>query len=276
MKELPSAKNARGFTILEMLIAMSVFLIICAAMFGLLQMSQTRYASENQLSASFQEARLAMDQIVRDVNVAGYPSMSLYSTLPSDQSTFAVGPVAWSPNYYPLTPCSIGTAGGGTCASPGDYDLIVETRLGTDTNVSWVHYYLSGTTLFRAVVPKPTTGGDPFAAFSAPGLAVPFLVNVMNNPGGAQLSQITATYPTMFLGGVPQPIFQYMCNTPAGPTGNPPQPVPCPLAGTSDLPQNISDVDVTLIVATPQPDMQTQMLKLVELNGRGHTLNSTH
>jgi prepilin-type N-terminal cleavage/methylation domain-containing protein len=279
MTEVPPAKNAPGFTILEMLIAMSVFLIICAAMFGLLQMSQTRYASENQLSASFQEARLAMDQIVRDINVAGYPSLSLYSTLPTDQSTFAVGPVAWSPNYYPSPPpgCQIGTGGGGTCISPGDYDLIVETRLGTDTNVSWVHYYLSGTTLFRAVVPKPTTGGDPFEAFSAPGLAVPFLANVMNNPGGAQLAQITATYPTMFPGGVPQPIFQYMCNIPAGPTNNLTQPVPCPT--TSALygqPQNISDVDVTLIVATPQRDAQTQMLKLVELNGRGHTLNSTY
>jgi hypothetical protein len=254
---------------------MSVFLIICAAMFGLLQMSQTRYASENQLSASFQEARLAMDQIVRDVNVAGYPSMSLYSKLPSDQSAFAVGPVAWSPNYYPLSPCSIGTAGGGTCTSPGDFDLIVETRLGNDTNVSWVRYYLTGTTLFRAVVPKPTSGGDPLAAFSDPSLAVPFLENVMNNATG-QLAAIIATYPTMFPGGGPQPIFQYKCGTPAGPTGNPSQPVPCPTASAYDLPQNITDVDVTLIVATPQRDAQTQMLKLVELNGRGHTLISAY
>ena len=100
MTEVSAARNALGFTILEMLIAMSVFLIICAAMFGLLQMSQTRYASENQLSASFQEARLAMDQIVRDVNVAGYPSLSLYSSVPTDPSTYAAGPVAWSPNYY--------------------------------------------------------------------------------------------------------------------------------------------------------------------------------
>lgn len=276
MKVPPPTRNRGGFTILEMLIAMSVFLIICAAMFGLLQMSQTRYASENQLSSSFQEARLAMDQIVRDVNVAGYPSLSLYSTLPLDQSAFAVGPVAWSPNYYPLVPCAIGTAGGGTCTSPGDYDLIVETRLGSDPNVSWVRYYLSGTTLYRAVVPKPTTGGDPLSALSAPGAAVPFLVNVMNNPGGGQLAQITATYPTMFPGAVPQPIFQYMCDTPEGPTSTPPQPVPCPTAGLSDLPQNIRDVDVKLIVATPQRDMQTQMLKLVELNGRGHTLNLSH
>lgn len=273
MTEVSPAGNARGFTILEMLIAMSVFLIICAAMFGLLQMSQTRYASENQLSGSFQEARLAIDQIVRDVNVAGYPSLSLYSSIPTDASMYAVGPVAWSPNYYPsLAGCAIGTAGGGTCTTPGDFDLIVETRLGSDTSVSWVRYYLTGTTLYRAVAPK-TTGTDPAAATSSPGVAVPFLVNVMNNPAGGQLAQITATYPTMFPGGVPQPIFQYVCNSTAGSTSNPTQPVACPAAGAYNLPQNISDVDVTLIVATPQRDMQTQMLKLVELNGRGHTLN---
>ncbi len=278
MTEALPASNAPGFTILEMLIAMSVFLVICAAMFGLLQMSQTRYASENQLSASFQEARLVMDQIVRDVNVSGYPSMSLYSTLPTDQSTFAVGPVAWSPNYYPLNPCSIGTAGGGTCATPGDYDLIVETRLGNDPDVSWVHYYLTGTTLYRAILPKPPTGGDPISAFSgASGVAVPFLENVMNNPNGTLLAQITATYPTMFPGDKPVPIFQYMCNVPAGPTGNLSQPVPCPTASALyGQPQNISDVDVTLIVATPQRDMQTQVLKVVELNGRGHTLSSAY
>jgi type II secretory pathway pseudopilin PulG len=265
MTEVPPARNALGFSILEMLIAMSVFLIICAAMFGLLQMSQTRYASENQLSASFQEARLAMDQIVRDVNVAGYPSPSLYSVIPTDASMYAVGPIAWSPNYYPSTGCLIGTAGGGTCTTPGDFDLIVETRLGNDTSVSWVRYYLGNNNiLYRAVAPK-TTGTDPAAATSSPGVAVPFLVNVMNNATG-QLSAIIATYPTMFPGAVPQPVFQYTCATPAGPA-------PCPTAGAYNLPQNITDVDVTLIVATPQRDMQTQMLKLVELNGRGHTLN---
>jgi prepilin-type N-terminal cleavage/methylation domain-containing protein len=265
MKGMEHARNADGFTILEMLIAMSVFLVICAAMFGLLQLSQQRYASESQLSGAFQEARLAVDQIVRDVNAAGYPPLSLYSSVPTDPSTYAVGPVAWSPNYYPsLAGCAIGTAGGGTCTTPGDFDLIVETRLGNDTNVSWVRYYLIGTTLYRAVVPK--TSGDPTAAFSSPAVAVPFLVNVMNNSTG-QLP-----------GGQPVPIFQYTCNTPAGPTGTPPQPLPCPASATGayDLPQNIRDVDVTLIVATPQRDQQTQVLKLVELDGRGHTWNGLH
>jgi len=268
MRELPPSRNARGFTLIELMMAMAIFLIICGVMFELLQLSQQRYASENQLSASFQEARLAMDQIVRDVNVAGYPSLSLYSAVPTDASTYAAGPIAWSPNYYPSAGCAIGTAGGGTCTTPGDFDLIVETRLGSDANVSWVRYYLkSDNILYRAVAPK-TTGGDPVMATSSAGVAVPFLANVMNNATG-QLSAITATYPSMFPGGVPQPIFQYTCSTPVRPT-------PCPLAGVYNLPQNISDVDVTLIVATPQRDMQTQMLKLVELNGRGHTLNLSH
>jgi prepilin-type N-terminal cleavage/methylation domain-containing protein len=258
-----SPKSVPGFTILELLIAMAVFLVICAAMFGLLQMSQQKFSSESQMSGSFPEARLAIDQIVRDVNVAGYPSQSMFSTTPGP-ANYALGPVAWSPNY-PSASCIVGTVG--TCVSPSDYDLIVETRLGTDTTVSWVRYHLDTATsiLYRAVVPK--TGGDPVTATSGAGVMVPFLSNVMNNPGSTLLAQITTTYPSMFPGGQPQPIFQYTCDTPAGA-------VPCSSAGFAAIPQNIRDVDVTLIVATPQRDMQTQTLKLVELNGRGHRLNS--
>jgi len=135
---------------------------------------------------------------VRDVNVSGYPSLGLYSVIPTDPSTYAVGPVAWSPNYYPLVPCAIGTAGGGTCTSPGDYDLIVETRLGSDPNVSWVRYYLSGTTLYRAVVPKPNDRRGPASALSGSCAAVPFLVNVMNNPGGGNSRRSQPPIPRCF------------------------------------------------------------------------------
>jgi len=70
----------------------------------------------------------------------------------------------------------------------------------------------------------------------------------------------------MFPGGAPQPIFKYTCNTSAGPT-------PCPSAGSDGVPGNIRDVDINLIVMTRQPDAQTQVLKLVQLNGRGHRSN---
>ena len=256
-----------GFSILELMVATAIFMIICAAMFGLLQLSQKKYTSESQLSGAFQEARLAIDQIVRDFNVSGYPAMSLFSQLPADSSKYAVSPVAWDPNYPILTTqCLVGTAGGGTCQTPGDFDLIVETDLGS--GVSWIRYQLVGTTLYRAVVPK-APGGDPVTATSAAGAMVPFVTNVMNNPSPAVLSQITAAYPAMFPGTAPQPIFKYTCDTSAGPQ-------PCPTAGNNGIPGKIRDVDVTLIVMTPQLDLQTQMPKLVELAGRGHRVNPSN
>jgi type II secretory pathway pseudopilin PulG len=255
---------AQGFTVVELMIATSIFLVLCGTMFELLELSQKRYTNETQLSGAFQETRLAIDQITRDFNIAGYPAVSLFSSVPGDSSQYAIGPVAWDPNYA-ITPCSIGTGGGGTCATPGDFDLILESNVGN--GVTWIRYQLIGTTLYRSVVPK-TAGADPVTATSSPNVMSPFLTNVMNN-SAAQIPQIVAEYPTMFPLGGAQPIFQYTCDTPAGPQ-------PCPLAGNSGVPNNIRDVDITLIVMTRQPDTQTQRLELVELNGRGHRVNPSN
>jgi len=263
MRRAGQASIARGFTLIELMVAMAIFLIICAAMFELLQLSEEKYSSENQLSGSFQEARLAVDQIARDVDDSGYPSLNLFSYVPTTSSAYVYSPVAWSPSY-PTSSCLVGTAGGGTCSTPGDYDLILETTV--NGTVSWIRYQLQGTTLFRAVVAK--IDGDPSGPTSAPGVMAPFLTNVMNNATG-QLGQISATYPSMFPGGLPVPIFQYTCDTVSGEA-------PCPLSGASNSPMNIRDVDITLIVMTQQPDAQTHMLKLVELNGRGHRANPSY
>jgi prepilin-type N-terminal cleavage/methylation domain-containing protein len=264
MKATVKSRGEQGFTILELLMAMAIFIVICAAMFGLLQLSQQRYTTESQLSGAFQETRLAIDQIVRDFNVSGFPSKSIFSVLPANSAEYAQSPVAWSPNY-PGSLCFVGTAGGGTCVTPGDFDLILETNLGNGAGVSWIRYQLVNTTLYRSVVPK-AAGVDPATATSAAGAMVPFLTNVMNNPSNAQLSQITATYPSMYPGGVAQPIFQFTCDTPAGEQA-------CPLAGNNGTPSNIRSVDINLIVITRQPDMQTQILKLVQLTGRGQRVN---
>jgi prepilin-type N-terminal cleavage/methylation domain-containing protein len=235
----------RGFTLLELMIATGIFLVISAAMFGLLQLSQQKYSSETQMSGAFQETRLAIDQIVRDFNVSGYPSQSIFSQLPGNTAQYVTSPVAWSPNY-PGNPCLVGTAGGGTCATPGDFDLILETDLGN--GLVWIRYQLigNGTTLFRSVVQKTATA-DPATATSDPAVMVPFLTNVMNSQQG-------------------QPIFKFSCDTPAGPQ-------PCPAAGNNGLPNRIRDVDILLIVMTRQPDLQTGKPKVVELQGRGHRLN---
>jgi hypothetical protein len=78
---------------------------------------------------------------------------------------------------------------------------------------------------------------------------VPFLTNVMNSPA--------------------QPIFKFTCDTPAGPQ-------PCSAAGNNGVPNQIRDVDITLIVMTRQPDLQTGKLKLVVLEGRGHRANPSN
>jgi len=258
-----SRQSARGFTILELMVAMAIFVLICAAMFGLLQLSQQKYNSESQMSGSFQEARLGVDQIVRDISISGYPSLGMFSN-PISTAAYAASPFAWDPGY-PGVPCNVGS----TCSpTPGDFDVIVETDLGNGNGVSWVRYQLVGTTLYRGVVTK-TVGGDPVAATPTSALT-PFVLNVMNNVTGSLQAQIAAQYPNRFPNW-PVPIFQYTCNTPSGP-----QPCTSAAATNYNTVKNISDVDITLLVKTPQVDMQTQSLQLMELSGRGHRSNPTY
>jgi type II secretory pathway pseudopilin PulG len=250
--------ESTGFTILELLVSTAIFMVVCGAMFGLLQISQQKYAIETQMSGSFQEARLGMDQIVRDVNISGYPSASMFSN-PASSASYALAPFAWDPGYLSNGDCQIGAG----CATPNDHDLIVETNFGS--GVSWIRYQLVGTILYRAVVPK-TVGGDPVSATSASGVVTPLVNNVIYNPSGSVLDQINIDYPNMLPGGVQPALFLYTCNTPSGP-------VSCSTAGTYNAPRYISAVDITLIVQTPQQDMQTQALKLIELSGRGRPTN---
>lgn len=247
---------------------MAVFTLICAAIFGLLELSQKNYGNETQMSGTFQETRLAVDQMVRDFNQAGFPSLGMFSETPTSAASYAVGPVAWDPGYATAA-CIIGTGGGGTCTTPGDFDLIIEAQPNNSTGVQWIRYQLQGSTLYRSVVPK-VAGDNPVTDTQAAGVMVPFLNNVLNNPTAAQLTEINATYPAMFPGAATSvPIFQYMCS--AGGTTQ-----PCPSAGGANSPYNVEDVDITLIVAAPVRDAQTEKIRIVELSGRAHKLNPSN
>ena len=259
-------KKHAGFTLVELMVSLGIFLVISSAIFGLLGKSQKQFRTESQVLSSFEEARLGMDQIVRDINDAGYPPANHFSTLPTTDR-YASTPVAWAPSY-PGAPCVIGTAGGGTCTTPGDFDVIFEGNVdgNTTTNVKWIRYKLTGITLFRAAIDK-TVGGNPDTLTNAN--LLPYVTNVMNNAPAAQIAQFRAVYPAMFPGGVAQPIFQYNCDTAA----NGVQPCTSALAAGFNSPANVRDIEITLIVMTPQRDAQTNMLRLVELNGRGHRIN---
>jgi prepilin-type N-terminal cleavage/methylation domain-containing protein len=253
-----------GFTLIELLTALAIFLLISGAAFTLLASSQQRYRTEAQVLNSFQEARLGLDQIVRDVNDAGFPPPMFNDGIAADAVRFAVAPFAWSPNYTTPAPCLIGTAGGGTCNTPGDWDLIIETNPSpqTNPNVQWIRYQLQGTTLMRGMVDK-APGNDPDGYTAANGNLVPFVQNVVNN----QAATYGGVYPGTFPGGIPVPIFSYTCDT-----GNIPQPCP-PLVAPNNSPANIRDVVVTLIVAAPSVDATTGVPRLVQLTGRGRRIN---
>jgi prepilin-type N-terminal cleavage/methylation domain-containing protein len=283
MNFAPNVERQRGFTLIELLVALGIFLVITGAAFTLLSSSQQRYQTESQVLASFQEARLGLDQMVRDINDAGFPPPSFFSA--GAPANSAISPFAWSAGAgYPGGPCQIGTAGGGTCttgtagiSSPGDFDLIIETNptpqdpsCAPNCAVQWIRYQLQGTNLMRGMVPKPAP--DPDAATSA-GLA-PFVQNVVNNVCPPQIPQCQAAYPGIF-GAGPVPIFSYTCDTPSVSQSLPLPTAPCLLPPTpsDNSPANIRDVAITLIVAAPLPDAKTGQARLVMLNGRGRRIN---
>jgi|SRR5882762_2582021 prepilin-type N-terminal cleavage/methylation domain-containing protein len=291
MNPARSDKRQPGFTLIELLVALGIFLLITGAAFTLLSSSQQRYQTESQVLTSFQEARLGLDQIVRDVNDAGYPPPSFNA---GDPTLFAISPFAWSQGSgYPVNPCLIGTAGGGNCTTatlgdtaPGDFDLIVETNpnpqdpsCAPNCLVQWIRYQLQGTTLMRGAALK--NNGDPDTAFNGANIA-PFVQNVVNNSPNLQVGvdaggnpiTLFQQYPAMFPGGAPVPIFQYTCDTPSLSQSLPPPTAPCPLAAAADkTPANIRDVTITLIVKAPLPDATTGRARLVQLEGRGRRVN---
>ena len=239
----------RGFTLVELLTALGIFLLVCGAAFTLLGSSQKHYQTESQVLNTLQEARLGLDQIVRDVNDAGYPPPSFFSANAPQNS--ASSPFAWIPGY-PGATCGIGVGGGTPCTVPNGFDLIIETNPNReDPNcapncpVQWIRYQLQGTTLMRGTATKP---GDPDTSTS--GNFVPFVQNVVN---GAQ------------------PIFSYTCDT----TTAPPPTLPCPnvINAADSVPANIREVIVTLIVAAPVPDITSGQPRVVQLTGRGRRVN---
>jgi prepilin-type N-terminal cleavage/methylation domain-containing protein len=252
-------RGEKGYSLLELLLAVFIFTIISGSALGLLATAQKLFQTEGQVLSSFQEGRLALDQIVHDFNDSGFPARNQFNVASPAVTSYAVSPVAWSPTY-PTTSCAIGT-----CTSPGSFDVIFEEYNSSTSTVQWIRYQLTGTTLYRGAMDKTT--GDPVSAFnSSTNVMFPYATNVMNNASTSQITAINTDYPGTFPGSAAVGVFTYYCDTGATPTL-------CSSAGTYNTPQNIRDIEVTLIIETQQRDMQNQRLRVVTLNGRGHRLN---
>jgi len=263
--------GARGFSLVELLTALAILMIVCGVAFEMLTLAMKRYHADSQLLNSFQEARFGMDQMVRDIDDAGYPPRNQYmSTVTPPTNGYAAASFAWGPSgTYPNSPCIIGTS----CTAPNGYDLIIETDPNPSQpghGVQWIRYKLIGTTLYRGTLFKPNSSPvDPDGLTSGFDVLVPYVQNVMNNPAAADLAALQTAYPSMFPGNQPVPIFQYFCEST-------PQPLDCtstsPPPSTND-PTHVVSVIITLIVQSPTPDMQTGRPLVVQLKGQGRRVN---
>ena len=226
-------QNASGFSLVELLVGTILFTIVTGAVFSLLLSAQLRYQGESNVTEAFQQANVAVDQIVRDVHSAGYPPKNSLSAVVANNNANAdkyALPFSWTPSY-PATPCTVGS----TCTVPGDYDLIVEADLGN--GVQWIRYSLVGTTLKRGMAPK-VPFADPVG--STDSSLVPYLDNVMNRNKSV-------------------PIFSYGYDNITPP---PPR-----------QPSYIREVNITLIVQGAQPDPQTGQFRTITLTGQAVRFN---
>jgi type II secretory pathway pseudopilin PulG len=227
-------RRVNGYSLLELLVATLLFTIIAGTVFSLLLNAQLRYRGESGLTAAYQQANVAIDQITRDVHSAGYPPANSFSAAVTQNSPQLMAvPFSWSPGY-PYSPCTVGVSCG---AVPGEYDLILETDLGDGNGVQWIRYSLQGTTLMRGVTGKPQgTWADPVASTS--GVLLPYLDNVQN--GNKSLA-----------------IFSYFDST------NSP----------AQQPSNIRKVTIDLIVQSAQPDPQTGQFRTITVTGEAVRFN---
>jgi prepilin-type N-terminal cleavage/methylation domain-containing protein len=102
-----SRPGAKGFSMLEMLISLSILLVITGAVFEQIMVMQKSAAGTGAKVDTDQQARAFVDQMVRDLHMAGYPKAEMYSISPDDptlrQKPFiAAGVVSVSPTQIIL------------------------------------------------------------------------------------------------------------------------------------------------------------------------------
>jgi prepilin-type N-terminal cleavage/methylation domain-containing protein len=100
----PFARKAgqRGFSVLEMLISLTVLLVLISLAFSQMMQLQKQTTAESSRVDMSQQAREFIDQTVHDLHLAGYPSASMFvppapAIDPNTNSLVAAGIVSVSP-----------------------------------------------------------------------------------------------------------------------------------------------------------------------------------
>jgi prepilin-type N-terminal cleavage/methylation domain-containing protein len=261
----------RGFSLIELMMVLAIFLVISGAVFELLNAAQIRYRAEQEFLESFTGARLGVEMMVRDIHNAGYPTPYTYAgnygqpptplTYPAGtwedplaapaqvQRRFAIGILGITAGGAMSTTCTVN--GGLTpCAIPSPWDLVLELDVDPENSgalptIEWVRYNLTRpggettSTLFRTVNTKDLASGPTLNPSN-----VPFVEEVVQNPNLA----VAANNPAL---------FTYECD---------PSMV---LVGTTNVctAEHVKNVYIALQVQSVRPDIQTQQLRQITVRG---------
>lgn len=181
--EATVADRERGFSLVEMMVAMAVLLVVVGAVMQLLSQGQQRYVTSSSVEDSTAMLRDAVDQMVRDIRLAGYPPPNSYPCPPPAGATYGAcltylnsgyiaGGILTASNYRIVFEADTDNTGR---AFQIDYQLQVPTGGATGGCAGLtVNADLSSPTLMRSAALKNTDGTVPAASFQ------PFLENVQN------------------------------------------------------------------------------------------------
>src|SRR5262245_50090528 len=86
-----SADPQAGFTIVEMMISMTVFVIVVGAVYGLLEVGRAGRFNTNQRWEVLQNVRIALNAVGRDAINAGVDYPNLGAMVPSGKLTIVHG-----------------------------------------------------------------------------------------------------------------------------------------------------------------------------------------
>lgn len=221
-----SKRYQTGFSLIEVMMVMAIFLVVTSAVFGLMNATQVQYRNESLFMESFEGARLGVDLVMRDVRNAGYPPpftfagnlRNLASGGPTPITLLPMGTPVWKQPWQApdalrrqfalgllgvrgglADDCTVNGVGGGylECDIPNAWEFLIETNLDPERGpqVEWIYYDLrrnangETSTLYRTVKPK-VPGTTPMLNASV----LPFVEEILQDPTAAVDATNLATF----------------------------------------------------------------------------------
>ena len=234
----------KGFSLMEVMVAMAVMVIITASVFQLLSQTQARAVATSTVEETTAMTRESVDQMVREIRLAGYPPPNSYPAalgLTYLNSQFVTGGILTTNNYSVQFEGDTGNTG---MVTVYDYQVQVPPGAGGACAGLPVNANLTAPALMRSELPKPVGGGAAAPVFEL------YLGNVLNC--------------TLNI-----PVFTF-CPPTGGPAGCPTMPQ---TTSTLLAPRNTRVVMINLQVQTQVRDPATGIFQNIELFGLAHRVN---